>query len=146
MPQNQATVATGSANDELPLPPTRNGDDNRKKVGRFHKLHYLLNILSCGYKSNAQLFGNLHRVEDSVHVMIRHDKEKAQKKGQQTKGYTPRRPLPSNLASLRHANATGAEQQGIVIKATEDDEESEADKRLNAALNADGVAGSSLSQ
>lgn len=38
--------------------------------------------------------GGLQTVDDSVHVMIKHDKKVAQRKGEAPKGYVPRAPHP----------------------------------------------------
>ena len=43
---------------------------------------------ACGSKSQ------LETVDDSVHVMIKHDKKVARAKGQQTTGYIPRAEHP----------------------------------------------------
>ncbi len=96
--------------------------------------------------------------------MLRHDKERAQKKGLQSKGYTPRKPLSSVLRDVAAANDAAvavpndndnpvdtndnvsgsnrslkssssiSEEKRLGIQATEEEEESETDKKLLAAL------------
>ncbi len=127
----------------------------------------------CGYSagSNAKLMGRFGSVEDSVHVMLRHDKERAQKKGLQSKGYTPRKPLSSVLRDVAAANdavvavpndndnpvdsndngsgsnrslkssSSISEEKRLGIQATEEEEESETDKKLLAALANDATQG-----
>ena len=55
-----------------------------------------------------------NRVEDSVHVMIKHDIMAAKKKGSKpgTGYYKPRAPLPDRLKAARQSH--------IAIQATED--------------------------
>ena len=48
----------------------------------------------CGSKQHAMLDG----VDDSVHVMIRHDKNMQKKRGEKEHGYVPRRSHPSMTA------------------------------------------------
>ena len=48
--------------------------------------------MGCG--SSKTDAGALHAVDDSVHVMLKHDKKVAQSKGQAPKGYVPRAPHP----------------------------------------------------
>lgn len=46
--------------------------------------------MGCGASKEQ----GLQTVDDSVHVMLKHDKKVAQKKGQAPKGYVPRAPHP----------------------------------------------------
>ena len=46
--------------------------------------------MGCGASKNE----GLQTVDDSVHVMLKHDKKVAQSKGQAPKGYVPRAPHP----------------------------------------------------
>lgn len=48
----------------------------------------------CGSKQHAMLDG----VDDSVHVMIKHDKKMQKKRGEQEHGYVPRRSNPAMTA------------------------------------------------
>ena len=54
-------------------------------------------------KANA-----LANVDDSVHVMIKHDKKKAQQKGEAPHGYVPRAPHP--LLEQQKHQGEGAEE------------------------------------
>ena len=45
--------------------------------------------MGCGASKEG-----LQTVDDSVHVMLKHDKKLAQKKGEAPKGYVPRAPHP----------------------------------------------------
>ncbi len=42
-----------------------------------------------------------HSLRQSVHVMIKHDKDACMRRGLPVKGYTPREPLPVRLAAAR---------------------------------------------
>ena len=53
----------------------------------------------------------LANVDDSVHVMIKHDKKAAQKKGQAPHGYVPRAPHPL-LEEKKRQEAQTAENGG----------------------------------
>lgn len=46
--------------------------------------------MGCGSSKSA----GLQTVDDSVHVMLKHDKKVAQSKGEAPKGYVPRAPHP----------------------------------------------------
>jgi hypothetical protein len=50
----------------------------------------------------------LSHVDDSVHVMIAHDKKRAKQKGQEPHGYVPRAPHPL----LHNQNGDGATGEG----------------------------------
>ena len=65
----------------------------------------------------------LQTVDDSVHVMLKHDKKVLQTKGEAPHGYVPRAPHPL------------LQPKGVVV-ATEDG----ADDAVDAALAADGAA------
>ena len=56
----------------------------------------------------------LQTVDDSVHVMLKHDKKVAQKKGEAPKGYVPRAPHPllQKQEDGAAADGNGAEQAG----------------------------------
>jgi len=88
----------------------------------------ILSIFTCccsrANTSRSQHF-HANRVEDSVHVMIKHDIKAAKKKGSKSGiGYVPRVPLSDRLAAAR-----------VAIQATEDTFESnKADKEILAAL------------
>jgi hypothetical protein len=47
--------------------------------------------MGCGSSSER---GTLQTVDDSVHVMLKHDKKVSQKKGEAPKGYVPRAQHP----------------------------------------------------
>ena len=47
--------------------------------------------MGCGSSSER---GTLQTVDDSVHVMLKHDKKVSQKKGEAPKGYVPRAEHP----------------------------------------------------
>ena len=49
----------------------------------------------------------LANVDDSVHVMIKHDKKKAQQKGEAPQGYVPRAPHPLLEQKKHEAEAAG---------------------------------------
>jgi hypothetical protein len=88
----------------------------------------ILSIFTCccsrANTSRSQHF-HANRVEDSVHVMIKHDIKAAKKKGSKSGiGYVPRIPLSDRLAAAR-----------VAIQATEDTVDSnKADKEILAAL------------
>ena len=85
----------------------------------------MLSIFRCCSTKSQHFHAN--RVEDSFHVMIKHDINVAKKKGKIVPGgygYRPRNPLPDSL--VRRSVSP------IVIQATED--ETNTDKQLLAAL------------
>ena len=57
--------------------------------------------MGCGASKEG-----LQTVDDSVHVMLKHDKKVAQSKGQAPKGYVPRAPHP--LLQQQQAATDGA--------------------------------------
>lgn len=69
--------------------------------------------MGCGASKNQ-----LETVDDSVHVMLQHDKKAAQKKGEQPKGYVPRAEHPL-LAAKKEATVDGTENTKK-IEATEE--------------------------
>lgn len=125
------------------------------------RLLSLLSILLCRRSrrktalSNNIHFNN-HRVEDSVHVAIKHDQEAHQRKGEPAASYTPRAPLSERVAAARRLEATRKEashgthkhaivctEAGNAIVSTEEEEESEIDKDILAAVSmSESVSGS----
>jgi len=88
----------------------------------------ILSVFKCCFKSNitrSQHF-HAHRVEDSVHIMMKHDANAAKKKGALGE-YVPRARFPDSLAA-------GRQTVSPAIQATEATGESNADKQLLAAL------------
>ena len=83
----------------------------------------ILSIFKCCSKSNitSEHF-HAHRVEDSVHVMMKHDVDAAQKRA-----YVPRARFPNSLAAGRQTSCPA-------IQAAEATGESNADKQLLTAL------------
>ena len=68
------------------------------------------------FKSNNNNAYHFHAHEDSVQVMINHDKKVAMKKGGKDAGvYEPRAPLPDRLAAGRRSSSPSP----IVAQATE---------------------------
>jgi len=106
----------------------------------------LLSMLSCSSRSSISNSIHFHanRVEDSVHVIIKHDKEACKRKGQPEKVYAPRTPLSERLVAARKMEAARkANSSHATIEATEDDGESELDGEILAAVSmADCVSGS----
>mmetsp|Transcript_18342 Transcript_18342/g.37040 ORF Transcript_18342/g.37040 Transcript_18342/m.37040 type:complete len:222 (-) Transcript_18342:251-916(-) len=162
MPQGNSQ-ATMTNRQEVDDASTTSSNPTKQQSFRRHnssnKRRRLVSLLKklCGYGkgSNSKLMGRFGGVEDSVHVMLRHDKERAQKKGLQTKGYTPRKPLSSVVRDVAAANDAAAAspdnsipdktnedgsssnrslEKRLGIQATEEEEESETDKKLLAAL------------
>jgi hypothetical protein len=76
--------------------------------------------MGCGSSSEGRASG-LQTVDDSVHVMLSHDKKMQQKKGETPHGYVPRAPHP--LLQPKQAPATAT-----VVVATEDDDDDEQPK------------------
>lgn len=65
--------------------------------------------MGCGASKEQ----GLQTVDDSVHVMLKHDKKVAQSKGQAPKGYVPRAPHPLLQAQQQEtANNGGAAGDG----------------------------------
>eukprot|EP01082_Thalassiosira_pseudonana_P002521 g2260.t1 g2260 contig11:1037378-1037807(-) len=84
--------------------------------------------LCCIFHPSGRMGNSVHfhaPTEDSIHVMIKHDKMMNRKKGLPEKGYTPRAPLSALLAK-----------QGA-IQATEDNDDTQI---LDAIASADCVA------
>ena len=84
--------------------------------------------MGCGLSKDNS--GALHAVDDSVHVMLKHDKKLAQKKGEAPKGYVPRAPHPLLQEQQEGAATDGndgaasnapTQQQRKPIVASEDD-------------------------
>ena len=63
--------------------------------------------MGCGSSKDT----GLQTVDDSVHVMLKHDKKMAQKKGQAPKGYVPRAPHPLLQPKEEGAAANGGEEK-----------------------------------
>lgn len=61
--------------------------------------------MGCGASKND---GTLHAVDDSVHVMLKHDKKVAAKKGEAPKGYVPRAPHPMLQEQQQQQQQTSA--------------------------------------
>jgi len=79
--------------------------------------------MGCGFSKNTR---GIVTVDDSVHVMIKHDKEVARRKGQESQGYVPRAPhvLPEQQQQQTEdkntASATGKkDDEMIAATATE---------------------------
>mmetsp|Transcript_25086 Transcript_25086/g.39419 ORF Transcript_25086/g.39419 Transcript_25086/m.39419 type:complete len:92 (-) Transcript_25086:30-305(-) len=65
----------------------------------------IFSVLKCCFKSNNTNSEHFHAHEDSVQVMIKHDKKVAMKKGSKDAGvYEPRAPLPDRLAAGRRSS------------------------------------------
>lgn len=79
--------------------------------------------MGCGMSKDNS--GALHAVDDSVHVMLKHDKKLAQKKGEAPKGYVPRAPHPllqeQQEGAATDDSAPPTQQQRKPIVASEDD-------------------------
>ena len=125
----------GLANEFPPRP--QHDVEVRHRRGR---LSTLMSMFSCCGRSSLQSSIHLHanRVEDSVHVMIKHDKEACKKRGVPTKGYTPRKPLSDIEAAARKKEAELALQNGNhspqpTIEAREEDDGKD-DDILDACL------------
>mmetsp|Transcript_7530 Transcript_7530/g.13706 ORF Transcript_7530/g.13706 Transcript_7530/m.13706 type:complete len:154 (+) Transcript_7530:99-560(+) len=105
-----------------------------------------LSMFSCRGRSSISNSVHFHaqHVEDSVHVIIKHDKEQCQKKGQPVHNYSPRAPLSERLESARKLEvARKASNSHVTIEAKEEDGESELDDEILAAVTmADCVSGS----
>ena len=86
-------------------------------------MSFMLSIFRCCSTRSHHFHAS--RVEDSVHVMLKHDIKAANKKGKAPGGYRPRAPLPDNLIRRSASPA-------IVIQTTED--ETNTDRQLLAAL------------
>ena len=65
--------------------------------------------MGCGASKNHP--GALQAVDDSVHVMLKHDKKIAQSKGEAPKGYVPRAPHPLLQEQQQAPPATEQQQQ-----------------------------------
>jgi len=70
------------------------------------------------------------RVEDSVHVMIKHE----QRHGKPVKGYSPRAPLSVRLLEARKMEAPRQTAVHSTIEAQEDDGQSDVEQKLLAAI------------
>ncbi|CAB9510514.1 expressed unknown protein [Seminavis robusta] len=91
--------------------------DEREPPSIFLLVSILYSIIStfgkmgCGASKEG-----LQTVDDSVHVMLKHDKKVAQKKGEAPKGYVPRAPHPllqkQEGEGQAADNANGTEQAG----------------------------------
>lgn len=57
---------------------------------RYYLNYNTVVTMGCGQSKGE----GLQTVDDSVHVMLKHDKQVAQSKGQAPKGYVPRAPHP----------------------------------------------------
>lgn len=105
------------------------------------RLSTLMSMFSCCGRSSLQSSIHFHanRVEDSVHVMIKHDKEACKKQGVPTKGYTPRKPLAEIEAAARKkkeaelARQNGNHSPQPTIEAREE-EDGKGDDILDACL------------
>ena len=73
---------------------------------------------------------HLETVDDSVHVMLQHDKKVAQRKGETPKGYVPRAPHPL-LQPKNEITATEEDDENPETKTnkTEPSEENKDDKK-----------------
>jgi hypothetical protein len=63
--------------------------------------------MGCGASKDG-----LANVDDSVHVMIRHDKKRAAQKGEAPHGYVPRAPHPLLDAQKAKQAVTAQEEDG----------------------------------
>jgi hypothetical protein len=61
--------------------------------------------MGCGSSKDG-----LANVDDSVHVMIRHDKKRAEQKGEKPQGYVPRAPHPLLDAQKKQQAVTAHEE------------------------------------
>ena len=64
--------------------------------------------MGCGFSRN-----NLETVDDSVHVMLKHDKQAAQKSGKPVTGYVPRASHP--LLDKQNGESGGEEEAAATI-------------------------------
>lgn len=109
------------------------------------RLASLLSMLSCCSKSSMSKSIHFHanRIEDSVHVMLKHDKVGHQRRGEPQKGYTPRESLSDRIAACRKMETERKEaSRPSAIEAEEDDGDNDI---LAAVSKADCVSGN-LSQ
>jgi len=76
----------------------------------------------------------LETVDDSVHVMLQHDKKAAAKKGKEPAGYVPRaeHPLLQKAAQQSRAAATAA----AVEQVAEEERQAEEEKKKAASVEA----------
>lgn len=119
------------------------------KVHCRGRLASLLSMMSC--RSNSSISSSIHfhaqKVEDSVHVIIKHDRESCKRQGQPEKAYTPRAPLSEILVAAHKEEALRRQTSASPkrIEAREEDGESEVDRDILAALStADCVCGSAM--
>mmetsp|Transcript_6773 Transcript_6773/g.11024 ORF Transcript_6773/g.11024 Transcript_6773/m.11024 type:complete len:149 (-) Transcript_6773:1205-1651(-) len=103
---------------------------------RRRKPSFLSKFSCCGRSSiSNSVHFHAQQVEDSVHVIIKHDKEQCQKKGRPAHHYSPRTPLSERLESARQLEAARkATISQRTIEAKEEDGESELDDEILAAV------------
>ena len=71
--------------------------------------------MGCGSSKHT-----LHTVDDSVHVMLKHDKKVSQKNGHAPQGYVPRKEHPL-MATQTTTNPIAAEEDDNVVIPTNAD-------------------------
>ncbi|KAL3817096.1 hypothetical protein ACHAXA_009927 [Cyclostephanos tholiformis] len=66
-------------------------------------LSSLLVKLSCPWRNTTSASVHFHaqQVQDSIHVMLKHDRDARKRNGQPVNGYKPREPLPVRLTVAR---------------------------------------------
>lgn len=135
-----AIVAAEPDSSELPARPAEPAPVE-VEVRHRGRLSSWLSMLSCCGKSSMSNSIHFHaqRVEDSVHVMIKHDKEACKKRGQPEKSYSPRAPLSERLAAAGKMEAARREASHATIEAREEDDDG-GDDILAAVTRADCVS------
>ena len=93
----------------------------RHRGGRASRL---LSMFSCCSRSSIEKSVHFHanNVEDSVHVMIKHDKEACKRRGAPESHYTPRAPLSERLAAARKAEEARHHQETARVSAQAEDD------------------------
>mmetsp|Transcript_7470 Transcript_7470/g.16948 ORF Transcript_7470/g.16948 Transcript_7470/m.16948 type:complete len:152 (-) Transcript_7470:307-762(-) len=127
--------------------PKRRSAATEVEVRHRGRLASLLSMLSCRSNSSISKSAHFHaqRVEDSVHVMIKHDKEVHKRQGQPEKAYAPRAPLSERLTAVHEMEAARQAALHITIEAREDDGETDMDRDILAAVaKADCVSGDGI--
>mmetsp|Transcript_15499 Transcript_15499/g.28170 ORF Transcript_15499/g.28170 Transcript_15499/m.28170 type:complete len:165 (-) Transcript_15499:364-858(-) len=123
--------------------------DHTVEVRHRGRLASLLSMMSC--RNNSSISNSIHfhaqRIEDSVHVLVKHDREACKRRGQPEKVYTPRAPLSERLIAVHKMEDARhlASHASTPIEAREEDGESEMDRDILAAVSmADCVSGSDV--
>ena len=96
--------------------------------------------MGCGSSSDA---GKLQTVDDSVHVMLAHDKKMQQRHGEAPHGYVPRAPHPLLQQKQQGGASTGGGGGGIV--ATEEDDAGGGDAAAGGATSGADTSGTGAS-